>query len=281
MPDPVETLLRSAQASDRVRAAAWDAFQQAASADELAKQLIPPYWVMPAQQLGKTRGMHRWIWDLRRTRPHAPRYGYPISAAPHATVRTPEGARVPPATYTVKLIVDGQTFTTKIEVLLDPRIVLPAIVVSQQNKLETQLADLLDRVSAATLEAQSVVDQLAKLSSKDSALANRIADAKAKVTTLLTGGKHEHGDPDVPALAGAARDVADLYARVQVDAAPTTAQLAAARAYDREVTTLLASWSAFQSKHLAQLQTALAAAQLPAIDPKKEPTTEQAGGDEE
>ena len=249
--------------------------------DELAKQLIPPYWVMPAQQLGKTRGMHRWIWDLRRTRPHAPRYGYPISAAPHATVRTPEGARVPPATYTVKLIVDGQTFTTKIEVLLDPRIVLPAIVVSQQNKLETQLADLLDRVSAATLEAQSVVDQLAKLSSKDSALANRIADAKAKVTTLLTGGKHEHGDPDVPALAGAARDVADLYARVQVDAAPTTAQLAAARAYDREVTTLLASWSAFQSKHLAQLQTALAAAQLPAIDPKKEPTTEQAGGDEE
>ena len=134
--------------------------------DELEKQLIPAYWVMPAQQLGKTRGMHRWIWDLRRTRPHAPRYGYPISAAPHATVRTPQGARVAPGTYTVKLIVDGQTFTTKVDVLLDPRVKLPAAVVSQQNKLETELAELLDRASAATLEAQSVVDQLAKLSLK-------------------------------------------------------------------------------------------------------------------
>ena len=85
----------------------------------------------------------------------------------------------------------------------------------------------------------------------------------------------------MPALAGAAREVADLYAKVQVDAAPTATQLAAARAYDREVTTLLASWTAFQTKELAHLQTALAAAKLPAIDLKKEPTTEQSGGDEE
>jgi hypothetical protein len=249
--------------------------------DELAKQLIPAYWVMPAQQLGTTRGMHRWVWDLRRTRPHAPRYGYPISAAPHATVRTPEGARVPPGTYTVKLIVDAHTFTTKVAVLPDPRIKLPAAVLARQNKLETQLWDLLDRVSAATLEAQSVVDQLAKLAPKDRTLAGQIAGAKAKVTMLLTGGTHEHGEPDVPALAGAAREVAELYGSVQVDAAPTTAQLAAARAYDREVTTLLASWKAFQTTELPQLQTALAAARLPAIDLKKEPTTEQSGGDEE
>jgi hypothetical protein len=225
--------------------------------------------------------MHRWIWDLRRTRPHAPRYGYPISAAPHATVRTPEGARVPPGTYTVKLIVDAHTFTTKVAVLPDPRIKLPAAVLARQNKLETQLWDLLDRVSAATLEAQSVVDQLAKLAPKDRTLAGQIAGAKAKVTMLLTGGTHEHGEPDVPALAGTAREVAELYGSVQVDAAPTAAQLAAARAYDREVTTLLASWKAFQTTELPQLQTALAAARLPAIDLKKEPTTEQSGGDEE
>jgi hypothetical protein len=68
---------------------------------------------------------------------------------------------------------------------------------------------------------------------------------------------------------------------VQVDAAPTAAQLAAARAYEREVTTLLASWKTFQSKDLARLQAALAAAKLPAIDLEKKPTTEQSGGDEE
>jgi hypothetical protein len=182
---------------------------------------------------------------------------------------------VPPGTYTVKLIVDGHTFTTKLEVKLDPRIKLSAAVVAQQNKLETHLADLLDRASAATLQAQSVVDQLAKLSPKDRALASQIADAKTKVTMLLSGGH------DVPTLAGAAGEVAELYASVQVDAAPTTAQLAAERAYDREVTALLARWSAFQAKELAQLQTALAAAKLPAIDLEKAPTTEQSAGNEE
>jgi len=85
----------------------------------------------------------------------------------------------------------------------------------------------------------------------------------------------------VPALSSAAGEVAALYAQVQVDAAPTTTQLAAARAYDHEVTTLLASWSAFQTKELAQLQAALAAAKLPAIDLRKVPTTEQSGGDQD
>jgi len=171
------------------------------------------------------------------------------------------------------LTVDGQTFTQKVTVLLDPRVKLAAGVVAQQNKLETELADLLDRASVATLEAQSVIDQLAKLSPNSLALKGQIADAKAKLTALLTGGK--------PALATTAQEVADLYAKVQVDAPPTTTQLAAARAYDKQVTTLLAAWSAFQTKELAQLQTALAAAKLPAIDIKKEPTTEQSGGDED
>ena len=254
--------------------------------EELAKQLIPLYWVMPERQLGKTRGMHRWIWDLRRTRPHAPRYGYPISAAPVATVRTPEGARVAPGTYTVNLIVDSHTFTAKVDVALDPRIKLPAAVIARQNELETHLADLLDRSSSAVLEAQSVIDQLAKLAPKDAALAHQIADASAKITMVLSGPKHEHAHPDpdapeVPTLGAAAREVADLYAHIQVDAAPTAAQLAAARTIEREITTLLASWSALQAKDLAQLATALAAAKLPAIDPKKQPTTEQSAGDEE
>ena len=136
------------------------------------------------------------------------------------------------------------------------------------------------------LEAQSVIDQLAKLAPKDAALARQIADASAKITMVVSGPKHEHGHPDpdapeVPTLGAAAREVAELYTHIQVDAAPTAAQLAAALTIEREITTLLASWSAIQTKDLAQLATALAAAKLPAIDPKKEPTTEQSAGDEE
>jgi photosystem II stability/assembly factor-like uncharacterized protein len=249
--------------------------------DELAKQLIPAYWVMPEHRLGIARGMHRWIWDLRRTRPHAIHYGYPISAAPHATVRTPEGARVAPGTYTVKLVVDGQVFTTKVAVALDPRTKLSAAVIARQNELETRVAEQLDRVSAAALEARSVLDQVAKLATKDAVLAKQIAGAKTTIETLLDGPKGKHPGTDIAALAGTSREIADLYAGVQVDAAPTAAQLAAAKDLEHEVTTLLASWKAVQTTELAQLATALAAAKLPAIDLEKQPTTEQSGGDQD
>ncbi|MEO6772710.1 MAG: glycoside hydrolase [Kofleriaceae bacterium] len=249
--------------------------------EQLANQLVPAYWVMPAQRLGTSPGMHRWIWDLRRARPRALAYGYPISAAPHATVRAPEGARVAPGTYTVKLVVDGRTFTTKVEVLLDPRLKLPAAVVARQNALETQLAELLDRDAGAALAARSVLDQLAALAPKDATLARRIAGLTPRITALLDAGEHAGPGPEVATLAGVAREVTALYASVQVDAAPTAAQLAAARVLEHEATALLARWSALEANDLAPLATALAAAKLPAIDPGKPPTTEQSNGNEE
>ena len=67
---------------------------------ELAKQLIPSYWVRPRKTLATTAGEHRWVWDLRGERPLANAYGYPIRAAPHDTPRTPEGPRVLPGSDT-------------------------------------------------------------------------------------------------------------------------------------------------------------------------------------
>ncbi|HEX7840546.1 MAG TPA: hypothetical protein VF469_23870, partial [Kofleriaceae bacterium] len=58
---------------------------------ELAKQLIPSYWVRPHRSLGTAAGGHRWVWDLRGDRPLAMSYQYPISAVPHDTPRTPLG----------------------------------------------------------------------------------------------------------------------------------------------------------------------------------------------
>jgi photosystem II stability/assembly factor-like uncharacterized protein len=251
------------------------------TSEELAKQLIPAYWVMPAQRLATTSGLHRWIWDLRGTRPRALAYGYPISAAPHATVRTPEGPRVEPGTYTVKLTVDGKVFTSKVEVQLDPRIKLPAAALARQHQLEVQLAALLDRTAGAALEARSVLDQLAPLAPHDAALARQIVGVVANTTVVLEGAKPARGPDPSPTLAGTARSLGGLYETIQLDAAPTAAQLAAATQLEREATALLATWHAIENGELATLATALAAAHLPAIDPAKKPTTTQTGGDEE
>ena len=76
---------------------------------------IPAYWVRPFEPLASTAGMHRWIWDLRPTPPARPaggggggggRGGVPM---------------VLPGIYTVKLSVDGKSYTQPLEVKMDPR----------------------------------------------------------------------------------------------------------------------------------------------------------------
>ncbi|MEO7729862.1 MAG: glycoside hydrolase, partial [Kofleriaceae bacterium] len=71
--------------------------------DEIAHQLIPAWWLRPYAPLAITAGGHRWIWDLRGERPLVDSYEYPISAVPYDTPRVPEGPRVAPGVYTVKL----------------------------------------------------------------------------------------------------------------------------------------------------------------------------------
>jgi hypothetical protein len=77
---------------------------------------IPAFWVRTPEPLSTTAGMHRWIWDLRPTPP--PR---------QAGVGGGGGgfgrgiANVLPGTYTVKLTVDGKSFTQSLIVKMDPR----------------------------------------------------------------------------------------------------------------------------------------------------------------
>ena len=78
---------------------------------------IPASWVRPPQSVPTTAGMHRWIWDLRPTPP------------PDRTARPGGGGnifgpRVPtvlPGIYTVKLTVDGKSYTQPLSVKSDPR----------------------------------------------------------------------------------------------------------------------------------------------------------------
>jgi len=53
--------------------------------EEMAKQLIPLYWMRMPQTLSPEEGMHRWVWDLHYPAPLSTRHEYPISAVLHAT----------------------------------------------------------------------------------------------------------------------------------------------------------------------------------------------------
>ena len=82
---------------------------------------VAPEWLRPFQPLSTAAGMHRFVWDLHAApRPGGGRGGPPISAIYRDTPLA-QGAWMPPGTYTVKLTVDGRTYTAPLVVKPDPR----------------------------------------------------------------------------------------------------------------------------------------------------------------
>jgi photosystem II stability/assembly factor-like uncharacterized protein len=95
--------------------------------EELARELIPSWWVEVHRPLSATAGMHRLIWDLRWPAPRTTTKGFPIGAVVHGTPREPEGLTVPPGLYTVELTVGTMVTRAPLEVRPDPRLTTGAV----------------------------------------------------------------------------------------------------------------------------------------------------------
>jgi photosystem II stability/assembly factor-like uncharacterized protein len=78
---------------------------------------IPASWVRPPQSVPTTAGMHRWIWDLHPT-PPADRNA---RAGGGGNIFGPRAPAVLPGRYTVKLTVEGRSYTQPLRVKRDPR----------------------------------------------------------------------------------------------------------------------------------------------------------------
>ncbi|TMQ10669.1 MAG: hypothetical protein E6J91_25585 [Deltaproteobacteria bacterium] len=251
------------------------------SPEELARQLIPAYWVRPHQALGTAAGGHRWVWDLRGERPLAQQYDYPISAVPHDTPRGPQGPTVPPGSYTVKLTAGGKTLTAPLEVKLDPRIKLSPAAIAQQYQRAVRLAELLTRSTQAVRQARSAAAQLGKLNASDP-LKAQVTAAAGKVALLLSGprGATPAERDRLSTLMGVNGKLATLYRIVDVDAVPTAAVIAELTKAERELAQLTTSWDTLKAE-LATLSTALTGAGLPAIQPEAPPPARDAEPREE
>ena len=106
----------------------------------------PVYWYRPAATLATTAGMHRFLWDvhLQPLGAGAAAGGglgavptqLPIQAIPY---NSPNAATTPwaaPGTYTVKLTVDGKSYSQPIVVKQDPRVRTPALEMQRVYTLD-------------------------------------------------------------------------------------------------------------------------------------------------
>ncbi|MBS1557663.1 MAG: glycoside hydrolase [Bacteroidetes bacterium] len=82
---------------------------------------IPLYWIRPQQMLPTSKGHHRFLWDMQY-QPLNGEPSFPISAIYKNTPPELTAPWVLPAGYQVKLTIDGQSFTQKFSVKMDPRV---------------------------------------------------------------------------------------------------------------------------------------------------------------
>ncbi|HKU68882.1 MAG TPA: hypothetical protein VJP85_14000 [Candidatus Baltobacteraceae bacterium] len=147
--------------------------------------VVPTYWVRPSRIPSASAGMHRFLWDYRYPRPKALGYDYPISAIAHDTPLAPEGVLALPGRYTVKLRVDGRTYTQPLTLKMDPRV----SITSTQLHLQFTLA-------------QKIVSMMAKTASN-----KRLARYNFQLTALLDAVEGADAPP-TPAVFRAVRDMA-------------------------------------------------------------------------
>jgi len=248
---------------------------------ELEKQLIPVYWVKMPQILRTTVGMHRWVWDLLYPAPTATRHPYPISAVPHDTPRQPQGPHALPGTYTIRLTVNGQTYTAPLTVKMDPRVKTPAAGLQQMFELEIRLSSLLTSSSEARIEARSISEQVEKLSATGAA-AEAIEAFKRKFKALTEGSGQA-----LPATAEltlkTVNDAAStLYADVyRADATPTVAEVEGTKTVEQDWATVKKEWDSFKATDLPALNNALRGSGLPEVRAEANPASAAEQGDEE
>jgi photosystem II stability/assembly factor-like uncharacterized protein len=133
----------------------------------------PDYWLMPSSEraLSTNMGTNRINWDLRYDDPpgYNPDINNQMNSSPGSVTPAPHGPLALPGTYTVKLIVDGQTYSQTLIVRNDPRL--------------GQSATLM-----ALLKAQDKLAMAAVQGMKDSYTANEeVSAVRAQLATLIKG----------------------------------------------------------------------------------------------
>ena len=266
--------------------------------EEIAKQLIPLYWIRPQKILSAHAGMHRWVWDLHYPAPVALRHEYPISAVPQDTPRHPLGPRALPGVYTVKFTAGGgSSFSAPLTIRMDPRVKTSPEGLRALFAMQTTLADRMTRSSEAVAQARSIHEQLEKLAARANESTKEAIEAlDKKLSALLEGAPAPLPQkppapaaapvPPVPAestLTQVATNIAALYAEIdRADVAPTPAQDQALVTVEKDFTATMKRWDALRTSEIPSLNHRLKSAGLSELTAESNiRIEEELGGDEE
>ncbi|MFL5543991.1 MAG: glycoside hydrolase [Gemmatimonadaceae bacterium] len=223
-------------------------FSSADPVDTLETNLnVPTYWLRPPGRLSSAPGMHRFVWDLHYPPPKVLAHEYPISAIFGDTPRYPLGPAVLPGTYTVRLSVNGQTYTQPLIIKMDPRVQISDAGLQLQHDIGVRMSAAITRDFAALSEVRALRATLR--AQREGAKAKEVADSLVVADSALA--IFEAGSPGgtVVGLARLNDQLAGVLEIVEgADAEPTTQVVGAAADLEKALSALLAEWSEVQRR---------------------------------
>jgi len=235
---------------------------------------IPAYWVRPARILSNQPGLHRFLWDMHYAPLPEERPEYPMQAIYHDTAIAPNSPWAMPGNYTVKLAVNGHSYTETLAIKMDPRVHTPPADLQQQFTLSKQLYDDMIAGSTALEQMRAVHEKLRQLRDRvgQGAAAGAISTFDQKLTALEGAGGGGRGGGGRGAVSGpdSIRSVngsLGLLMRIlqEADVAPTTQAVAAVADRRKAMASLLERWASTKSQDLANLNAQLKQAGLPEV----------------
>jgi photosystem II stability/assembly factor-like uncharacterized protein len=235
---------------------------------------IPTYWIRRPQILSTEPGMQRFVWNLHYPPPEGQRPEFPIAAIYGDTERHPLGPWVLPGSYTVKLTVNGRSYTQPLMVKMDPRVKTPQEGLDKQHAIAMQCYEGLKEVRGALEQVRKLRTQLGDLRGRagQGALADAITALERKAGALegagggFRGGGGAGSGSSEPSLSRASGELLGLMGLVEgADVTPTTQAVVASEQVKRTLEQVSARWSGIKDKDVKALNEQLGKAGLPAL----------------
>jgi hypothetical protein len=203
----------------------------------------------------KRRGVNRAMWSMRLKPPTVP-------PAATAAFGAATGPRVVPGAYTIKMTKGDQTYTTKLDIVLDPRAKFTVDDRKAQFDLVQRIGGMLNHMSWAVAAIVGVREQAAEASSKLpandplrkklAALAGAEDMIRGKIVATKEGGAITGEERLREFLAGLYGDVNSYEGR------PTDSQTARADVLKRELDDVVKEFNDTTNKQLADVNKGLA-----------------------
>jgi photosystem II stability/assembly factor-like uncharacterized protein len=231
---------------------------------------VPNHWVAISRPMPTDVGTNRVNWDVRYDSPHAFAHSYAINANEGETPASPEGPLALPGTYTLKLTVDGKSYSQTVNVKNDPRSPATAGDLRAQHDLQMKLYDGIKTAYAGYEQVSATRAALAAIQKSnpppDVASAIAALDTRLVAAAGAQPGQRGRGAsagnpgpiPEPPAFATInGTMVRQLETLDSGDMAPTDPQRAAFFVACGDLRGRIASWAALNGKELVALNALL------------------------